>query len=255
MSENFNELFNTEETQATTGARGLAGTAQLTNQAATIASSVITTIESNFSDYRESVAASKVNHDAMDALVAKAYDLSIVDIDFLKALDEDTLNNMLKSQQSKRSRTKGKIMTMDNYRQLMTAGIAENLLRLAMGKDKAAGGTHFGATTEYSPETLETLAADQEALRKEIRNVQSKKSIAKTKADFDEAGDKWQTLLRMEQQLLGIRVGATRTKVETVLVDQTKEELAKMLEGRDLTTIKAADGKELLNAIQAMLSK
>lgn len=253
MDKNLTGMFNSDEDANAGGARSLEGTAQLTNVSSQIAASIMATIESAFEDYRDMVTASKVNHDDMDALIAKAYDLTVVDVEFIKTLSEETQSGMLKSQQSKRSRTKGKTMTLDNYRSLMTAAVAENLLRLATGNVKSAGGNFSGTTAEYTPEALERLAADQEALRKEIRNVQSKKSIAKSKADFDESGDKWTTLLAMEAQLMSIRVGG-RTSTKTVLVDQTKDAIKEMLAGKDLSAMKNADSKDLLAQITEMIN-
>jgi hypothetical protein len=92
---------------------------------------------------------------------------------------------MLKSQQSKRSRAKSKAMTLDNYTTLLTAAIAEDIIREIYNKPKSAGGFHRAAgTVDYTIDQLQALHDDQEALRKEIRNVQSKKSIMKSKNPF-----------------------------------------------------------------------
>lgn len=245
MSNELNTLFNSENQEATAGTRGLAGTAQLTTLSMTIANEILKTIEGNFAEYKELVAGSKNEHKAMDELIAKAYDLSVVDVEFIRQLDETTVELMLKSQQSKRSRSKSKTMTMDNYRSMMVGAIAENLLRIATGKAKSAGGARRAAgSVDFNDEQLEALANDQERLRKEIRNVQSKKSIMKAKEDFSEEDERWQQLLVAEEALKGIRTAST-----TVVVDETKDKLAELLGETDVTTLKAGDAKDLLKRI------
>jgi hypothetical protein len=143
MTETMKEMFDVEANgEETKGSRALAGTAQLTNVATEIVNDVIKTMDSDVETYKPMIAASKENHGAMDELINKAYDLTVVDLEFLKALDDETLENMLRSQQSKRSRAKSKTMTMENYRVMMNGAVAENLIRLAMNKAKSAA---FGA--------------------------------------------------------------------------------------------------------------
>lgn len=250
----LNEMFATDATQeVTTGSRGLAGTAQLTALAGEIAQSIITTLNENYGEYQELTSASKADHNAMDKLIAKAYDLSVVDVSFLQELSEEVTTSMLKSQQSKRSRSKSKVMTMDNYRTMMTAAVAENLIRLATGKDKASAGMRrLSGSIEYTAEQLLAYEADQELLKKELRNVQSKKSIMKSKADFDEEDDRWKALLIAEMQLKERRVSTGATRV--IKVDETKDALSTMLVDVDIEHLKAADSKELLDQIKSMLA-
>ena len=177
----------------------------------------------------------------------------LVDIesdDPLRFLDEDTVESMLKSQQSKRSRAKGKAMTLDNYKTLMTAAIAEDILRELYNKPKQAGGTKRRGSVEFTTEQLDALSADQVQLRKEIRNIQSKKSIMKSKADFDESSEAWQQLLKVESMLKDLRVGGRGSTV--VEVDTTKDALADVLDGVDIEHLKAADAKELLARISEL---
>ena len=251
MSKELLNLFSEQENQKTaTNARSLAGTAQLTSLASTIANDILKTANDNFEEYKELIAKSKSDHSAMDELIAKAYDLTTADVEFLKELDEATLDGMLKSQQSKRSRAKSKVMTMDNYRTMMIGAIAENLIRLVTGKKKSAGGNRRSAgKVEYSAEELAALQADQEKLRKEIRNVQSKKSIMKSKEGFSEEDERWLALLAAEEQLK-----ALRKDTRTVVVDETKEKLAAMLDGVEINNLKAADAKDLLAQAMALIN-
>lgn len=246
MTTNLNNLFAADNSTATISGRGLTGTAQLTSIASDIATKVIKEMNDNIEEYADRIKKSQADNSTMDALINDIYNLETVDIDFLKDLNEETLDGMLKSQQSKRSRCKSKAMTMDNYKALMTGAIAENLIRMASGKEKSTGARRHTGTIEYTIEQLQILEADQEKLRKEIRNVQSKKSIMKSKADFNENDERYQQLLRVEQQLKDMRVGTT---TEVVEVDTTKNKLNELLDGVDLAALHAKDSKELLNSI------
>ncbi len=249
----INEMFNATETnEATANARSLAGTAQLTAVANEYVASTIKVLNDNFEQYREAFEASKKDHSAMDALLAQIIDFDAINVEFIKELDETVVDGMLKSQQSKRSRAKSKAMTMDNYRSMMAGAIAENLIRKATGKVKSAGGARrLSGSVDFSAEQLEALKEDQEQLKKEIRNVQSKKSIMKSKADFSEEDERWQALLVAEEQLKSVRVSTGGTKV--VKVDETKEKLAEMLNEVDTNHMKAADVKDILAQVKALL--
>jgi hypothetical protein len=253
MSENITGLFRATVKDAAVGsARSLAGTAQLTSLSTNIAGEIIKTLDTNFDDYKELINTSKTSNDAMDDLIGKAYDLTTVDVNFLKELDERTIDGMLKSQQSKRSRIKSKAMTMDNYRSLLVGAIAENLIRLATGKEKQAGGMRRPTGgLEYTEEKWRELESDQDALRREIRNVQSKKSIMKSREDFSENDPRWIALLNVEEQLKSLR-GESTTKV--VVVDETKEKLTELLNGVDVKSLKPADAKKLVEQAAALIA-
>lgn len=250
---NINEMFNAVENNETaTNARNLAGTAQLTSVANELVAQCIKTLNDNLDEYREDFEASKHDHNAMDKLLAKLIDFDTIDVEFIKELDETTVDGMLKSQQSKRSRAKSKAMTMDNYKSMMSGAIAENLIRKATGKVKSAGGARrMSGSVDFTAEQLEELREDQERLKKELRNVQSKKSIMKSKADFTEEDERWQALLVAEEQLKSIRVTTGGTKV--VKVDETKEKLAEMLSEVDTDHMRTSDVKDMLAQVKALL--
>lgn len=250
----INELFGNENKEMATSTRMLSGTAELTRVAGNIATEIIRSMEDQIDDYREKIAKSATDTKEMDALLDEFRPWTDVEDDSpLRFLDDDTVEGMLKSQQSKRSRTKGKTMTLDNYRSLMTATIAESLLRELYNKPKqATTGYHRSGSLDYTPAQLEELAVDQEALRREIRNVQSKKSIMKSKADFDESSERWMQLLKAEQMLKDLRVDMRGTS--TIEVDHTKDKLKEMLGDVDVESLKAADSKELLASIMSMLN-
>ena len=249
----INNLFATENIAAANNSRNLSGTAQLTSLASDIAATIIRTMNEDIEGYKESIQRSQTDSNFMDELIKQFTAYEEADIDFLKELDEDTIDGMLKSQQSKRSRCKSKAMTLDNYRALMTGAIAENLIRKATGKAKnAVGARRVSGSVEYTIEELEALNADQDKLRKEIRNVQSKKSIMKSKAGFSEDDERWIALCKAEQQLKDMRIGAA--SVEYIVVDETKGKLKELLEGKDPEHLKAADSKELLVQIAALIN-
>lgn len=221
-------MFKAEGEEGAAGARSLEGTAKLTQVANEVTADVFHTLEGNMDEYRELVADSQKSHSAMDKLIAIIHPVESVDVEFIKELDEDTVIAMLKSQQSKRSRTKGKTMTLDNYRSMMVGAVAENLIRFATGKVKLAGGARRAAgDIGFTDEQLAVLAEDQDELKRELRNIQSKKSIAKSKDGFSEESDYWQELLVAEAALKGIRINGGRTKI--VEVDTTKDAVAELL--------------------------
>lgn len=252
MDNVLNNLFAAAGNQeVAASSHSLSGTAQLTNLASGIAQNIIEVINSNVEEYADDIKKSQVDNNAMDKLIDVVNPLNDVDVEFLKEIDEATLDGMLKSQQSKRSRCKSKAMTLDNYKALMTGAIAENLIRIATGKEKNAGiGRRVAGTVEYTAEQLQELEADQEKLRKEIRNIQSKKSIMKSKADFDENDERYQSLLRVEQQLKDMRIGTTAHIVE---VDKVRDTLCEMLAEVDLPSLKVAECKELLDSIMTVV--
>ncbi len=255
MSEKLNSMFEANEAQeVTAGARSLTGTAQLTTLATTVANEVIKKIDADLESYREKFDASKNDHNAMDTLITELYDLTTVDVQFIKELDEDTVESMLKSQQSKRSRSKSKVMTLDNYKSMMTGAAAELLLRLATGKAKSATGIRrLAGSVEFTTEELEKLKEDQEAVKRELRNVQSKKSIMKTKADFSEESERWQQLLVAEAQLKSIRISSSTVK--TIRVDETKDALLAEIGDTALEDLKPAEAKKLLQKVLAAAAK
>lgn len=233
--------------------RQLVGTERLTSLAADGARTILDTVNHQMKEnpddvtLAERVQQSMTDINALQGLIDEFYAVDTVDIDFLKELDKDSLESMLKSQQSKRSRAKGKQMSMENYMTLMTAFLAENLLRLALGKDKVSSNVLVGS--QYSQEALDALAADQDKLKKEIRNVQSKKSIMKSKANFTEEDEKWQSLLEAEASLKAIRDNASPVvRVVDGLRDSIKELLAEV----DVDKLKAHEAKELIESIKAL---
>ena len=246
----LNNLFTANQSNsAVANSRSLPGTAELTTLATNYATSIIKAMDADAENYAERIKLSTIDSNALDAIIDELLPQADGATDFLKELDEYTIDNMLKSQQSKRSRAKSKVMTLDNYKTLMTAAIAEKLIRETTGREKAAGNRGAKAgIVDYTVAQLEEFAVDQAKLRREIRNIQSKKSIMKSKADFNEYDERWQALLVAERQLKDLRVGGTSERV--VEVDTTKNELAELLKGIDISKMNSKDAHELLAQIQ-----
>lgn len=245
----INELFATVSgTTTNSGNSQLAGTATLTSLATGLAEGIITAMAADTEKYSSKLIESQSDMTVLDELITTLGELESADINFLRELDKSVLESMLKSQQSKRSRCKSKDMTQDNYKSMMTAAIAESLIRDVLGKAKGTTGARGNGAVSYSEERLAELAEDQEALRKEIRNVQSKKSIMKSKAGFSEDDEKWQMLLTAEEQLKAIRSDAPRvTKVVTV--DETRDFIRELLAEVDIDKATAKDIKALMHTI------
>lgn len=249
------DLFanNTNQKTLRGGGSQLNGTAELTRISADIAREILKQAEADPEKFADKIVESQKSHDTMDALINEIYDLKQVDIEFLKNESEEVIDRMIKSQQSKRSRAKSKEMTLENYITMLTGAVAENLLRIAANKPKSAGGGGVRrGTVRYTEEELEAFKHDPEALKRAIRNVQSKKSIYKSKADFDPESEKWQELLEVEAQLKAIRDGQSAEAERAI---ETTRSLEEMLVTVDLKDLKAADAKNMLESIKQMLAK
>jgi len=251
---NLKELFannNNNSTEVINRGNQLSSTAELTRISTEIAREILKRAEADAEKYQQVILESQRSHNVMDKLINEIYDLTTVDIDFLKNESEEVIDRMIKSQQSKRSRAKSKEMTFENYLAMLTGAVAENLLRIAANKPKSAGGGARRGTVTYSEEELEMFKHNPEALKRAIRNVQSKKSIARSKSDFSEDSDRWKELLETEAQLKALRDGQS-AEVERAI--ETTNQLSEMLATIDTNSLKATDAKELLASIKGMLA-
>jgi len=253
---NINTLFATTTDEAKKAStRNLTGTARLTQLASAYADEFIRVAGTDKID-DEALQAALKNNNELDALIREALtiDVSDEDTEFFLELGNNAGEKMLKSQQSKRSRCKGKAMTADNFRNLLTAAIAECILRDVFGLEKNAGvGAARRSSLDYTEEELDALAADQVALKKAIRNIQSKKSIMKSKAGFDPSSEQWQQLLEAETLLKSRREKTARTR--TVKVDETKAALATLLTDVDTSKLTKAQLSDLIASIQGLTTE
>ena len=246
----MNTLFANNNETGNNSKRALAGTTQLVSITDRIALDTINKAKTD-EDLMLAIAASMTDMSKLDELVDTVISQTNENTFFLYEVNEQILENMLKSQQSKRSRCKSKAMSEDNYRAMFSAAAAEYYIRQVLGREKSSGGRVAGTTVEYTDERLTELAADQEALRKEIRNVQSKKSIMKSKAGFTEEDERWQSLLVAEAQLKSVRIEKNRKSARKQ--DTLREDLREMLAEVNPQNMKAAELKELLQSIKDMV--
>ena len=245
MAEN---LFVTSNAAQLNSTHQLAGTAKLTAFASSLATQIVGTYANSENEAdRQLVKDSMDDTNKLDIMIADYVDDIAAETDWLAELDDDDLDKMLKSQQSKRSRCKSKEMTAENYTSMLSAAIAEYAIRTAANKPKGAGSTQRRGQ-RYTDEDIQKLADDQEALKKAIRNIQSKKSIMKSKANFDESSVEYQELLEDEAKLKAVRVGGGH-------VDVTKQAVNQLLTGVDINKLKADEARGLLASILGLTAE
>lgn len=242
-----------QTTQGTTsrgGANQLPNTANVNAAAELIAHNVLEVVlndESMIEDVKQSM----VDSNVLDNLITNHGQVSSCIGDWSEEVTENEADKILKSVQSKRCRCKKLVMTEANYKSLVTSAAAEAVIRTVSGKYKNASriGSNAAALV-LTEEAKELYTADQEALRKAIRNVQSKKSIMKARADFSEESLAWQDLCSYEAGLKSLRVAGTTT----IIKDERAEQVAAVLNSiEDIDKLKAADAKEALKQVQEML--
>lgn len=253
MTQETNNANNSLETLFVEGTsetkrRTLTGTQELTAIASEAASSLVSLIEANFDEYVDKVVEAQEDHLAMDRLLEQLVDFDdlVAKAAFLQDLDEATINGMLKSQQSKRSRAKSGEQTSDNFNKMIIGAICENIIRKVTGRAKTYINRRMNGGLDYTEDELQWYADNQLELRREIRNIQSKKSIFKKKAAdaFDENDEQWQKLLEAEQSLKGIRTSVPSG------TNATKRKLEELLGDTDIKDLKAAEAKDILAALQ-----
>ena len=248
----LSNILATSNTTTAQGPRGLDGTQRLTECAGSMALAFISAVEVSDVTDEQLLQAVKSN-DKFDALIRSLIDVELGadDEQYFLELGNDFAAKALKSQQSKRSRLKNKPLTSINFRNLTTAACAEIILRDLFGLEKHAGGAGSRrGSIGYTDAELDELAADQEALKRALRNVQSKKSIMKSKAGFDPESAAWQELLETEAQLKERRVKSARTR--TVRVDETKSALTDLLADVDTSKLNKQQLLELIASVQGL---
>lgn len=240
---NLNKLF-TADAKETKGKRALSGTAEMTANAEAVVNSVLEALSNSYDDHAELFEQSKADANAMDMLISEFTNkFEDVDVSFLEKYDDDELKSMLKSQQSKRSRSKSKDMTMDNYKSMMNAAVCELMIRTFTGKAKtrvAGRGSNM-----YTTEFLNSMAEDQHELRRELRNVQSKMCIFRKKhpedfLDFEE----YKELERVEATLKEMR-----TPIEGHRVKMSDVTAALDV---DINELELEDAKQLIAELQKL---
>jgi hypothetical protein len=227
------------------GVRRLRGTAQLVTESDNVALTIIDEIKTDPTKWAEKVQAAKKSHEGAFALIDEIVPNAIeeAELSFLADADDDELNAMLKSQQSKKSRAASKLMTVENFKEKISATAAEKFIRHYY--KPATVRASKNDVVDFTDDELQAYSDDQELLRRALRNVQSKKSIMKSRVDFDANSDRWQALLKAEHQLKERRLNGQGTS--------NKDELRELMETVDVENLKAADSKELLAKIASLI--
>lgn len=176
--------------------------------------------------------------------------------EFLTTADPTEIGNALKSQQSKRSRAKNGDLTMQNYKKLLVGAIAEHMIRNSceLPKSARAAGTRGTTTWVLTEEQTLIYKADQLALGKAIRNVQSKKTALKKADDFDETSEFWLQVLAYEESLKALRSNQP-TVIDTELLSKAKhaDEISGALSAiGDISKMKKDELAEVIKNIQEM---
>ena len=241
----------------------IAYTAQLTQASAEIAKEFFDSAVVNADEQLAArIQTAMTNNDELDAMITEYTNIETTDVEWLKEATADEIDRMLKSQQSKRSRSKKQAMTQDNFMKLVTGAAAELLLRRVSGKAKNQTTVVKLDGCTLTEEMTERFKNDQESLKKAIRNVQSKKTGLKKKGMED--SPEWIELLEFEAALKSLRVGGNRTSTIIKEVAVIPEEVANkaalvddaaaiMAEVESIDKLKAGDAKDLLKKIQAMM--
>lgn len=260
----MSKLFVEKSEEVTTNRKAgnkLMETVKLEEVVMPIASEVIAAVTDE--EFLKDEANEKLVADSQSAQVAMEELLSIVGAQqkvaeqtaWLKDSSEEALTKVLKSQQSKRSRSRKAEMTLENYRKLVEASLCEGAARLALGKERKTSAMADYTQLKLDDETATKFKEDQDALRKEIRNTQSKKSIMKHRDDFSEEDENWLALVAYENSLKELRVSAPRVSDTINKKLEAANEAKDVLSGvEDIDTLKAKDAKELLKKVSEALA-
>lgn len=251
---NLSNIFKAEGAQQIAGGKNqLALTARLTQESMKIAEDMIAnynTLENGGNKVLDMID----NNLEMNAEVVHYVDAEGYDNTWLMEINKDEAIKMLKSQQSKRSRAKSATMTLNTFKVMLTAAIAEELLRSTHDIARTTGGGGAkSAPLILTDEMIAGYTADQGALGKAIRNVQSKKSIMKAKADFDEYSDQYQALLTYEASLKSLRTGSAPVDTKMVEAAKKAEEVKSMVETMDITKMKKDDMAAALEQMKELM--
>lgn len=141
----------------------------------------------------------------------------------------------------------------------MIAEIAELMIRKVRVQTAADRPKRESSLALFTPERLAEMALDQYDIRRQLRNVQSKKSIFKKTDDYAEYGEdceRWKLLTAIEQQLFSIRTDMTSgSSVQVIKVDATKSYLQELLAEVDVDSLKLKEAKEILQNIKTTVYK
>lgn len=248
----LSNIFNAEAQITAGGKNQLALTANLTQVSTVIANDIINRIDAD--DNAAAIVSNMyADYNALNHEIAIQLEAHPTDIEWLQEISTEDAIKMLKSQQSKRSRARSTTMTLTNFKTMLTAAVAEELLRRAHNITRSAGGSSRRTELVLTEEMVDAYTADQAKLAKAIRNVQSKKSIMKKKPDFDEASEEWMKLLEYEASLKALRTNSTAVDTQTIEKAKKADEFEQMLTDIDPTKMKKDELAAALEQMKSMM--
>lgn len=168
------------------------------------------------------------------------------DAEFLKGANENILSRLLESRRSDRSKakSKGPRKSVQIAQTLFSAMYAELLVRMAGNKPYQTTKTEL----DY-----DELKADQDALNRKIRSLQSKQSRLRKTAEFIDADAKALEVVQDEiDRLKSLRVGVPNVSSKTIIKSADAETLRKALELVDTNKL-SQDEQEKIQAMMAKL--
>lgn len=164
-----------------------AATIPASTQLAQVADSVANQLIEKFNQLSEeeandcTVAAFESNSSMLNALIDNKVLTDDVICSELYSITDDDATRLLKSQQSKQSRSKSAGLSIQNFKKMASATVAVHLIRTQCGLTSNRTGRQSEGLKPLTEETQQWYAANQFELGKAIRNIQSKKSILKKK--------------------------------------------------------------------------
>ena len=204
----MSDLFAAPSAEESEVRRGLPGTVIVKTLATNMATKIMAKIPEADDDFLQRVKASQTSTAALDELVKDECGEELYN-DEVATFDQDEVKKLLKSNQSNRSRRKSMPMTQSNYVEMLTAAVAEWIVRESCHVQKSTTGIGRGRhAIEFDETSLKDLENDQEELGRVIRNVQSKKSSYKARhkdnPDYEQ-DEEWLKLLEQEKTLKALR--------------------------------------------------
>lgn len=250
----LNVFKTTEQSMVTGGARQLELTAQLTQDATTLAEKVMSQLnDMQGDDGNDLILESFKDYVVLNDMIAKLGVTNGYDYSWLAAVDETEAIKMLKSQQSKKSRARNNELTYTVYKTYLTGAIAELLIRVGCNITKSTSGATGAKLMELTEETMEMYRNDQVLLAKAIRNIQSKKSIAKKKG-IAEDSEEFMDIISYEESLKALRVsGGTAVDPTTKIKAEKADQIEKMLSELDTESMKKGELASAIASIKELM--
>lgn len=239
-----NTLF-TNPGQETTGLRRLDCTAALVQYSDEKARNLLNTVNGN-KEFEDLLKQSFSDSSAQDKLIADV--LGSLSTESVSEADEPQLKKLLASQQSKRSRAKGKDMTVANYLAMMSAAIAETIIRTTLGQPRGTAGQTGTALVVLTDEELQAYSKDLDLTNRKIRSLQS---WCSTHKHLGVDGPEYAIVRGNIAALQALRPASTSIKV--VKEDPRITEIRSKLSNVDISKLKAAEKDALVESILKQL--